>query len=62
MNWTALLFLVAGALFAWLAIRMIRQNPKAFTKKKFSQSAYTLGLLTLMIIAVVAFLVFLLRN
>ena len=48
-----ILFLIAGALLIWWAITIIRRNPNLFTKANFSQTLTTVGLLTLLIIAIV---------
>ena len=62
MDWKIILYLIGAALMAWLGYRIIKHNPGAFTKQNFGKSAYTLGLLTLMLIAVIAFLVVILKN
>lgn len=62
MNWTVLLYVAGIALFAFIAVRMIRANAGSFTKKNFGKTLYTLGLLTLMIVAVVAFAVMMLKS
>lgn len=62
MNWSAIVFIIGGALLIFVAIYMIRNNPELFSKHHLGKSIYTLGLLTLMIIAVVAFLVIVLKN
>ena len=62
MNWTSILFVIGAALFLWLAVRMIRNNPNLFTKEKLGKSLSTVGFLTLMVIAVIVFCVILLRN
>lgn len=62
MNWTVLLYVAGIALFAFIAVRMIRANAANFTKKNFGKTLYTLGLLTLMIVAVIAFAVLMLKS
>lgn len=62
MDWTKILFIIGGALMVFMAVRIIRTHPRAFSKKNIGKSLYTLGLLTLMIIGVVAFSVLMLRN
>lgn len=62
MNWSALIFIVAAALLVWVAITMIKRNPNLFSKENMGKSIYTLGLLTLMIIAIIAFCVMALRG
>lgn len=61
MNWAGLLALIAGALLVFVAIRMIRNNPQAFSKDNLSKSITTIGFLTLLVIVVCAFCVWMLR-
>ncbi|MCH9770038.1 MAG: hypothetical protein K0U12_04085 [Gammaproteobacteria bacterium] len=61
MNWTAIVAVVAGALLTFWLVRMVRGNPKAFSQTNLSKSAYTLGILALILIAVIAVAVMLLR-
>lgn len=62
MNWTLLLFLVGAALVGWLLYRQIRGNPQAFSRENLGKSIYTLGILALLLIAFIAFLVWMLRT
>lgn len=62
MDWMNILFIVGAALMAWLAIRMIRGNPGAFSKENLSKSFYTIGWLALMIIAVIVLCIYMLKS
>lgn len=57
-----LLGALAAILVIWLTIRMIRGNPMAFNRESLSKSFFTIGVLTLMLIAFVAICVWILRN
>ena len=62
MNWTLILLLAGAALAVWLCFRMIKGNRQAFSRENLQKSFSTVGLLTLMIIAVVALAVHFLKN
>lgn len=62
MNWMTILYWVAAGLLVWLVFRMVRNHPEMFSKQNLSKSVYTIGLLTLMIIVVVAFCILLLKQ
>ncbi len=62
MNWMALLFLIAAALFAWLGFRTVKNNPTMFTKESFGKTVQVLGVLALALIAFIAVLVMLLKQ
>ena len=62
MNWNALFAVVLAAILVWLAIRLVRHHPDAFSKVNLGKSFYTIGLLTLLIVIVVAFCVLLLKG
>jgi multisubunit Na+/H+ antiporter MnhG subunit len=61
-DWSVILFVIAGALLVWMAIRIIVQNPQVFNRENAGKSIYTLGLLTLLIIGVVALCVLILKK
>lgn len=50
---TMFLFLIGGALMAWLSFRMIKGNPAAFSRASLSKGFYTLGILALLLIGVI---------
>lgn len=62
MNWMSLLYIIGAALLVWFAFRTIRNNPAMFSKENISKSFFTMGALTLILIAFIALLVFLLRH
>lgn len=61
-NWTLILYVVGAALMLWFLVRTIRGNRQAFSKENLSKSVYTIGLLTLFLIAIIAFCVLLLKS
>lgn len=61
-NWTNILYIIAAVLMLWLLVRMVKGNPQAFSKENLSKSFYTVGLLTLFVIAVIFICIFLLRS
>lgn len=61
-NWTNILYIIGAALMLWFLVRTIRGNPQAFSKENLSKSIYTIGLLTLFIIAIICICVLLLKS
>lgn len=61
-GWTIILFLIGAILMLWLMTRMIRNNPDSFSKEKLGKSLYTIGILTLLLLAVIFFCVMLVRT
>lgn len=61
-GWTIILFLISAILMLWLMTRMIRNNPNSFSKENLGKSISTIGVLTLLLIAVIFFCVMLLRT
>lgn len=59
---TQILLLIGAGLIIWYLVRTIRSNPDAFSKEMFSKSFYTMGILALILIAFIAFCIFLLRS
>lgn len=53
--------LLAAGLIVWLLYRSIKGRPEQFSRENLSKSFSTMGGLALVLIAFVAFLVFLLR-
>lgn len=45
----------------WMLFRTIKQNPEMFSAKALNKSAFTMGLLALGLIALIAFVVMLLK-
>ena len=62
MNWNMLAAVVVAGLVAWMGYRGIKNQPGLFTKLNFFKTTGTLGYLALILIAVIAFCGFLLRN
>ena len=48
------LYLLGGALMVWLGFRLIKGSPEAFSKQSIAKSFYTLGILALLLIALIA--------
>lgn len=57
-----LLYLAGAALIAWFAFKTIRNNPDMFSKVNMEKSIFTTGVLTLILIAFIALLVYLLKH
>ena len=58
---TLILSVIATCFLLWLLYRGIKHNPEAFSGHNLSRSATTLGVLALILIAVIAFVVMLLK-
>ncbi|MCX7120321.1 MAG: hypothetical protein NTZ67_00865 [Gammaproteobacteria bacterium] len=61
-TWMQLLYLACAALLIWFGVKFIRNNPGQFSKENMGKSFYTVGILTLGLIAFVALLVYLLKH
>lgn len=63
MSWIIqLLFVILAAFLVWWLYRGIRANPQAFSKENLGKSAYTLGVLALILIAFIALCVMMLKG
>ena len=62
MEWSSLFYLLAAGLMVWLIVRMVRRTPSSFSKENLSKSAFTLGLLALMLIGVIFLCVVILKS
>ncbi|HLD16496.1 MAG TPA: hypothetical protein VJB02_02125 [Coxiellaceae bacterium] len=62
MNWPVFFYVIGGGLMLWVAVRLIKNNPGAFSKERLSQSSTTLALLTLLLIGIIAVAVLVLRQ
>lgn len=60
--WEQLIFLVLAVVMGWFLYRQLKGNPQAFSGKNISRSLWTLGLLSLFLIAFIGFLVMLVRR
>lgn len=54
--------IIGGIFFLWMLIRYIRRNPEELSSENLSKGAYTMGLLALALIALVAFGIFVLNS
>jgi hypothetical protein len=61
-SWMTVVWLIAAVLMIWLIFRMVRGNPQAFSRENLSKSVYTIGILTVILMAVIFLCVLLLRN
>jgi len=61
-GWEKFFFILIALGLIWLLLAQIKNNPKAFSRKKFSQSLWTLGWLALFLIGVIAILVVWIRH
>jgi hypothetical protein len=57
-----ILGLLAAALIVWLLYRSIKGQPEVFSRHNFAKSFSSMGILALILIAVVALLVFIVRS
>jgi hypothetical protein len=62
MNWQFLLYILGVCLMGWLAYRMVKNNPEAFSWENISKSITTVGILTLLMIAFIAVCILLLKH
>ena len=60
MEWAQLFGILAAALIIWFTIRRVRTNPQLFSAH-LGKSFRTMGILGLLLIAFVAFCIFLLK-
>ncbi len=51
-----------GLFFVWRIFQSMKNQPEAFSKEKMGKSFYTIGLLTLALIAFVGLMVLFIRN
>lgn len=56
-----ILAIVAACFIVWLLYRTVKGKPELFSKENMSKSFSSMGILTLVLIAFVAFLVMMLR-
>ena len=61
-QWMLLLYVIGAAVIIWYGIRTIRGNPQLFSKENISKSFFSIGILTLVLIAFIALLVYFLKN
>ena len=58
---TNFFFLLGAALMVWFGFRLVKGNPTAFSKDAMGKSFYVLGILALLLIAVIAVCIKILR-
>ena len=61
MDWSQFGYVILALLFLGLLIFFVRRQRDAFTKENFIKSFGTMGWLTLLMIAVIAFCIYLLK-
>jgi len=61
-QWMQLLYVIVAALVIWLAFKMIRGNPQLFSKENIAKSFFSIGVLTLILMAFIAALVYFLKH
>ena len=62
MEWAQLFGILAAALIIWFTFRRVRTNPQLFSKANLGKSFHAMGVLGLLLIAFVAFCIFLLKS
>jgi len=62
MDWQLLLYMAGAGLMAWIAFRLVKNNRTAFSKENLNKTIGTFGLLTLLMMAVIAICVMILRQ
>jgi nitric oxide reductase large subunit len=62
MGWQTFFYMLGILLAGWLVYSQVRNNPLAFTKESFGKSAFTLGILALLLIGFITLLVLMLRH
>ena len=61
-GWMQLLALIGAGFIVWLGFRLIKGQPGLFSKKNVENSFFTLGILALGLIAVIAICVLVLKH
>ena len=62
MEWMKLLALIGAGFLIWFMFRAIKSNPQLYSRENISKSFSTMGILGLILIAFIAFCIFLLRS
>ncbi|CAN5426060.1 hypothetical protein BH10PSE19_BH10PSE19_12870 [soil metagenome] len=60
MDWKQIIYALLMVFIAWLLYRQVRANPQWFSLANFNQTARTLGLLALLLIAFIGLCMWLL--
>ena len=61
-TWEQIALIIGGLLIAWWGFITVKRNPSAFTKENFGKSLSTLGVLALILIALIALCIWILRT
>jgi len=61
-NWASIIFLILAAVVVWFSFRTVRNNPTMFSKESLGRAFTVIGVLTLVLIAFIAALVYLLKH
>ncbi len=59
---TQVLLIIGAGFILWFTYQSIKRNPQVFSAENINKSIFTLGILALCLIAIIAFLVYLLKN
>lgn len=62
MDWQGLLYLLGAGVMIWLIVRLVRRSPGSFTKENFAKTAYTTGILGVILVVIIAVVVMWLRG
>ena len=62
MNWEALVAALVAGLLVYNLYRSVKGNPNAFSTKNLAKGSYTLGLLAMALIGLIAFCVMIIKN
>ena len=61
-TWAQLLAIVFAGMLVWLGFRIIKGQPMMFSKENVENSFVTIGILALIIIAIIAVCVYILKH
>lgn len=59
---TNILLVIGAALILWLTFSTVKKHPQTFSVENMNKSIFTLGILALLLIGVIAILIMLLKN
>lgn len=62
MNWEAFVAALVAGLLVYNLYRSVKGSPNAFSAKNLAKGSYTLGLLALALIGLIAFCVMIIKN
>jgi TRAP-type C4-dicarboxylate transport system permease small subunit len=58
---TQILLIIGAGIIAWFSYKAVKRNPQAFSGENINKSFFTLGLLALFLIGIIALLVVMLK-